>query len=843
MKSSTILSLFLLAFFSEIQGQAIDRWINENEKLPAEKIYLHTNKEFYFVDETIWFKAYLTDSRSGQLIPGAENIYVNLIDEQGNRILKTVVMSVNGQSPGHISIPDDLRTGNYLLEVFTDYLQNFNSDAFFYKPIKISRISTLGRMSNNQQMYSRSQRMVADFSFLPEGGILLENKSNLIAFRAVNRNGYGVEAKGSIRDETGNTVLEFKTDYKGMGLLFFTPEPGKSYSARINGFPSFRYSFDSVVVKQGVKIQLINHTSNELILNIAGNSNDYNGNPFYLVNMHRGEVVFYQAFILENQNHVLKFNSENFKGGINRLVLLDKNLMPVSERLIFSDNYELNNLDVNTDSTLYDTRSSLNVTIKDDSVLETEEFSNLSVSVLHENAMQSAGKAQNILSVLLLESELNGVVESSADYFKDTEINSKAKLRLLMLTHGWSSYFWNTAPLATDTLKFQQKAGIDLAGNAVNMLNETPIQNGEITLIIEKDGEMAFLTQNTNEEGDFMFPGLLFHDTAKVYVQAKTEKGKMNTNISLEPVFPVPIPSANDIAGMNSFYDTPYELQRQKYYNDLAMRQYDPNYRTRNIEQVDVIEKMPSDDGHFRMYERADQVIEVPDNEVSHSNVLDFITGRAAGVDISGDNVRIRGTSGFGDSSMPLFLIDGVPVMTDRKIDLTEQFGNQPGTFGNTNNQFEQTLGTQSMNDVLDMVKSVPIGDIEKVEILKSPENLALFGTEGANGVIAIYTKRGEAPEAEPVLKGLLERKINGYTPFRKFYSPKYTPETKDKPVPDFRSALFWEPEVSTQNGPATLNFFTSDQVGRYKIFVEGITSKGKISIGRAEFEVASSEE
>lgn len=822
----------------QANAQTIDSWINNNEKLPVEKIYLHTDKDFYFTDETIWFKTYLTDSRSGQLIPGAENIYINLIDEQGNRAIKTAVMSVNGQSPGNIPLPGDLRPGNYLIEAFTDYLQNFDQDAFFYKPIQISRITTSGRASQNQQRFSRSQRMVADVSMMPEGGKLLANTSNIVAFKAINRDGYGVEAKGSVRDENGNVVVEFNTNYKGMGLFFFQPETGKSYSARINGFPSYNFRFDSLIVDEGVKIQVVNHTSNELIINVAGNSDKFNQQVFYLVNMHGGQVVFYQAFELEKQNHVLKFNSENLKGGINRLVLLDSDLKPISERLIFSDNYEINDLQVNTDSILYQTRSTLNLTIADEENLPDGEFSNLSVSVLHEDAINKFGRPQSILSSLLIDSELNGFVESSADYFSDNGMSSNTKLRLLMLTHGWSGYFWNSVPPASDTLQFQQKAGIDVQGTAINALTESPIEDGEITMIIEKDGEMAFLTQPTNEKGEFFFPGLLFSDTAKVYIQAKNEKGKMNTDITLAPVFPNPEPSNEHVSGLSSFYNTPYELQRQKYYGDLAMRQHDPNYRSRNIGQVDVVENRQIDDGHFRMYSRPDDVIEVPQNETSYGNILDFMTGKVAGLDVSGDDVRIRGTSGLGNTSDPLFLLDGVPLMSNKTNDIGQRYTD---SFGQRNEQREREA-PQDMSDVLDMVKSVPLGDIDKVEILKSPENLALFGTEGANGVIAIYTRRGESPEANPVLKGLLERSIMGYASYRKFYSPKYTPENRTDPTPDFRTTLFWEPELTTQNGQANRQFFTSDQTGRYRIIVEGISSKGNICRGSAEFEVVEEE-
>jgi len=48
--------------------------------------------------------------------------------------------------------------------------------------------------------------------------------------------------------------------------------------------------------------------------------------------------------------------------------------------------------------------------------------------------------------VLLIDSELNGFAGPSADYFTDAGLPSEAKLGLLMLTNGWSSYFWNNVP-------------------------------------------------------------------------------------------------------------------------------------------------------------------------------------------------------------------------------------------------------------------------------------------------------------------------------------------------------------------------------------------------------------
>ena len=76
-----------------------------------------------------------------------------------------------------------------------------------------------------------------------------------------------------------------------------------------------------------------------------------------------------------------------------------------------------------------------------------------------------------------------------------------------------------------------------------------------------------------------------------------------------------------------------------------------------------------------------------------------------------------------------------------------------------------------------------------------------------------------------------------GYSNLMKFYAPDYENEQKEN-VSDYRSTLHWEPEIKTENGKASVTFYTSDQTGKYLVFVEGITNEGKISLGRAEFEV-----
>jgi len=101
------------------------------------------------------------------------------------------------------------------------------------------------------------------------------------------------------------------------------------------------------------------------------------------------------------------------------------------------------------------------------------------------------------------------------------------------------------------------------------------------------------------------------------------------------------------------------------------------------------------------------------------------LQGKASGVFIQksngklgqGINIRVRGTSSVSASSQPLYVIDGIPVVSESQ---------------------SQTADTNPLADL-------NIDDIESVDILKDASAAAIYGSRGANGVILITTKSGQA--------------------------------------------------------------------------------------------------
>ena len=277
----------------------------------------------------------------------------------------------------------------------------------------------------------------------------------------------------------------------------------------------------------------------------------------------------------------------------------------------------------------------------------------------------------------------------------------------------------------------------------------------------------------------------------------------MSTEIFLDPVFEKsPGVSKLYLPATKTFTDFPVKLYQQQYFNEQDLKDYLLESGSILIEEVTVEgEKIEKDDGHYRIYSKPHNSLKITEQDLGFRNVADYLQGRVAGVIVAGNKIRIAGSVSFGGPVAPLFLLDGIPVEEE-------------------------------------VIQNIPMNDIDVVEVLKGNE-AAIFGTNGGAGVISIFTKRGGGTNyIDPYSPGTISGIIVGYSSYREFYSPKYTSENIGSEKPDHRLSLYWNPNITTENGEAFLSFFTSDDISRFTVFVEGISENGKICLGVSEFSV-----
>jgi len=129
----------------------------------------------------------------------------------------------------------------------------------------------------------------------------------------------------------------------------------------------------------------------------------------------------------------------------------------------------------------------------------------------------------NILSWLLIDSELKGHIESPLDYFSnDRGMASASKLDLLMLTQGWSRYIWSNPKkfLATES---KEKEGFCLSGKVKKVVGNKPATDGTVELKVYNNDFMHMDEVKIDEEGKFVFEDVSFVDTALYLSRPETK--------------------------------------------------------------------------------------------------------------------------------------------------------------------------------------------------------------------------------------------------------------------------------------------------------------------------------
>lgn len=108
---------------------ALQKWTDTN---PQEKVYLQTDKPYYLVGDTIWFKAYVTTGAKHQLSAISGALYVDLINE-GDSLTKQLKLPITtGMAVGSFILADDIiHEGNYRIRAYTQWMRNAGP-AYFY---------------------------------------------------------------------------------------------------------------------------------------------------------------------------------------------------------------------------------------------------------------------------------------------------------------------------------------------------------------------------------------------------------------------------------------------------------------------------------------------------------------------------------------------------------------------------------------------------------------------------------------------------------------------------------------------------------------------------------------
>jgi hypothetical protein len=782
----TAISSLIFLISPAARSQSIDAGIVKYaEKYNPERAYIHYDKAAYSAGETIWFKAYLMT----EVFPAGESktLYVDWIDDKGTLLQHTVSPLLDAVTNGQFEIPSEYK-GTYIhVRAYTKWMLNFDSAFLYNKTIRIlARTNTQPATKNPP---------VASISFFPEGGDIITGISSRIAFKANDQWGRPVRVKGIVVNAQGKTVDSIKTMHDGMGYFFLTAEPGVSYSAKWKDEKNVERTTPLPAAQQnGVSLSVtvsgINRFLNVRYSSEAAAATD----TLHIV----GTMHQHQAFRIARATNTpfikATVPTANLPTGILTITIFDKKWNAVAERITYinNDDYRFQpEMEVQHWGLNKRARNEIKINIPDSLVAD------LSISVT--DVAIGTDSSNTIVSHLLLSSELKGDIYNPAYYLSSREDSVSQHLDLVMLTHGWRRYKWAEVIAGKiPKLNFQRDtAFMALSGKVYGIIPGQVTPGTDIILIIrQKDTQGKLTGVPLKPDGSFTDASIILFDTASIFYQFPKGKGLNDASVQFM-TDRLPSPSIKGpIANAKNFWPDTSGSYRQwllaNEANDIANQ-----LKVKTLENVTV-------------RSRGKTPAQLMDEKYTSGL---FAGGDGYQFDLLNDP--------FATSSINIFnylqgKVAGLQVNTSSNPPSLQWRGGSP------------QLYLDEVATDADLVSSVNVNDVAYIKVFRPP---FMGGFNGANGAIAIYTRRGNDVKQEPG-KGLANNKVFGYTMIKEFYAPNYGSFRPGNEQRDVRTTLYWNPSVilSPQKRQATLTFYNNDVSKAFRVVIEGMTRDGRLT-------------
>jgi len=240
-----------------------------------------------------------------------------------------------------------------------------------------------------------------DMQFFPESGVSLFNNLQTIGFKVIGTNGLGVDVKGKIFTSQDEEITEFSSINKGMGKFSLQTQPGESYYALVKTAGGIEKRFVLPPSQaEGVAIQIMKNR--DRIWYEVINQTSRPNNSLYLLIHSRGLVYVVQPLnSLQGQ-----IQETDLPTGIVSFAIIDSVGNTLCERLAFIKNHNKPTISMNIGKLGQEKREVVNFDLKALSLTGKPISGNFSVSVTDSHTVKSDTLSDNILSYLLLSSDI-----------------------------------------------------------------------------------------------------------------------------------------------------------------------------------------------------------------------------------------------------------------------------------------------------------------------------------------------------------------------------------------------------------------------------------------------------
>ena len=747
-----ILSLcLLLGFTSSIYGQ--------------ERIHLQYNQEKYAPGDTIWFKAFLRKADRPSFT--SHNLYVQLQDMSGRRILESKIPVIGATAVGHFVIPDSLRNPWYVIRAFTP------ENIVYDEPFIYKHLLQLGNYTE------KNERPIC--SVKPEAGLFPENIPTRFFVKTLTEKGKPVAVTGIIRDRLGNRVSHFQTKSSGTTSFVLTSKPGEQYDVFYR-YDNKDYSIPLPAAdSMGIGLEIIKKGSSYRFIIKRTTQRAAYPEQLQLSVKHQNNPSFFKEYTLNKEkNFEIPFNLPPSSTGFYEFILENKQGAIIGSRLLLHEPEKLlSPVYVDTLAVSLQPRSLNRFQLRFPDTLPRT----YAVSVTAIEADKPAYNPEPIFFNMLIpgnfQEDLSGL-SYPFEKLMQSQIDEEALNELLAFYH-YNRFSQTKAPLHDPYL-------IRLSGTVFQSKTKQIVQGGQLSIWLMNDRKQLFLESPVDDEGKFAVDSIVFFGDATVYYTYTNNKGRVQDvtlvkdTVERDPLFDR---SPDYRQWFAKLIDT----------SKLYTNETTPNQSGTTLAAVTVfskiklpplVEKYVSE--RFR-YDGTSIFDMTKTNTVAPP--LDLILTKIPGI------ILERGAY-------------GIPSRLKTKT-----------YYGLNTGQWELDIFIDERRATIEEVETLQTQEIALIRYVKTGFPI---------GAVFIYLKKADERRVDiPAAANYFS--LKGYAPLLDFRKVDYSLISNYSNSTDKRTTLLWAPGIylGQSDDDQLIEFYTNESARGYRVVIEGLDIRGRM--------------
>lgn len=848
------------------------------EDYPQEKVHIHTDKPYYVVGDSLWFKGYIVNAEKNGLSGLSKILYVDLINERDSIKKSLRIPVVLGLAWGDMVLTDSLTEGNYRLRAYTNWMRNFGEEYYFDKVIRIGRSLPDQVHASVNYTFSKTaggENIRAEILYVDGEGKPVSSRDVSYSIELDNR----VVSRGKGEtDDAGKLTIEFTNKQSFLlksGRIFTQVETGekrfqnKSFLIKATNAEvdvQFFPEGGQLIAGSRGRVAFKAVGADGLSRTVSGVLKDQTG---AVIREFSTEHAGMGAFVFTPAQGATYSATMTFEDGSQKTLDLPKVL--ASGYNLFVNNQDDTSIKVSISASA-DLLGPSPVTLiaESNGVVKFAGRNMLNkpnlVASIPKDRFQtgivrltlfSAGMtpvAERLVFVRRTPTIEMTIENNKPEYGLREKVDMSLKTRdgaNAPVAVAYSLAVINESKIPSDeddetTILSNLLLSSDLKGYIEKpnyyFSSVSEVKDQHLDLLMMTQGWSRFTWKNTLAG---IFPNIVFKPETGISISGtvKTLGGKPVANgkvmILASKGDGLLLDTVTGADGRFSFDDlkftdsTRFVIQarnaKDKRNVEIELDRVPPQLVTKSKNSPDIVLNVNASMLPY-LQVRRDEYAELRKRGLVRRNIL------LDEVRVSEKKPPLKNSSNLNGAGRADAVITGDKLRNCVTIEQCLQ-GQVAGVVFRNGIAYS----TRSMNTPMqiivdgmyvepDYLTIIQPFDVESIEVLRTIGNTAIYGMRGGGGVLVINTRRGEPNYAYSYAPGITTYSPAGYHVAREFYSPNYDSPKLNKTLPDLRTTVLWVPHgVTDSSGKGKMSYFTSDNPGVYKVVAEGLDSKGGI--------------